>query len=39
MRLAKSSRIAEGRPAVWMPLADIDGAALPSPVKKLLSRL
>ncbi|HXF78127.1 MAG TPA: A/G-specific adenine glycosylase [Usitatibacter sp.] len=35
----KSMRIAEGRGAMWMPVADIDGAALPSPVKKLLSRL
>jgi A/G-specific adenine glycosylase len=26
-------------PRVWLPLADIDGAALPSPVKKLLRRL
>src|SRR6185312_2508204 len=35
----KSMRIAEGRGAMWMQVADIDGAALPSPVKKLLSRL
>ena len=36
VRLAKASRIAEGRPAMWLPLADVAGAALPSPVKKLL---
>ena len=39
VRLAKASKIAQGRPATWMPLADISGAALPSPVKRLLSRL
>jgi A/G-specific adenine glycosylase len=39
VQLAKSAGIAEGRGATWMPLADIAGAALPSPVKKLLSRL
>ena len=36
VRLGKASRIAQGRPAMWMALGDIEGAALPSPVKKLL---
>jgi|KBSSwiStaDraftv2_1062776.scaffolds.fasta_scaffold53817_2 A/G-specific adenine glycosylase len=27
-----------GRAAIWLPLADIDGAALPSPVRQLLRR-
>ena len=36
--LRKSSRLAQGRGAVWMPLAEIPGAALPAPVKKLLLR-
>jgi A/G-specific adenine glycosylase len=39
VRLAKAARIAEGRGATWMPLADVGGAALPSPVKKLLKAL
>jgi A/G-specific adenine glycosylase len=39
VRLARAAKIAQGRPATWMPLADIPGAALPSPVKRLLSRL
>jgi A/G-specific adenine glycosylase len=36
VRIRKAARLAEGRPATWMPLADIAGAALPAPVKKLL---
>ena len=36
VRLAKRASIAGERGASWMPLADIAGAALPSPVKKLL---
>jgi A/G-specific adenine glycosylase len=36
VQLAKSACIAEGRAATWMPLADIAGAALPAPVKRLL---
>ena len=37
VRLRKSMRLAEGtKTAIWMPLAGIAGAALPSPVKKLL---
>jgi A/G-specific adenine glycosylase len=39
VRLKKVARIAEGRSATWMPLADLAGAALPSPVRKLLARL
>jgi len=34
--VAKAGRLAEGRGATWMALSDIAGAALPSPVKKLL---
>jgi A/G-specific adenine glycosylase len=37
--LKKATRIAEGRAAAWMPLADLAGAALPSPVRKLLKTL
>jgi len=35
----KAMKLAEGRRATWTALADIDGAALPSPVKKLLKGL
>ncbi|HEX4781334.1 MAG TPA: A/G-specific adenine glycosylase [Usitatibacter sp.] len=34
--VAKSKGVAEGRGATWMALADIAGAALPAPVKRLL---
>jgi A/G-specific adenine glycosylase len=34
-----ASRIAASRPATWLPLADIAGAALPSPIRKLLRSL
>jgi A/G-specific adenine glycosylase len=34
--LARGAKLAEGKPAIWMPLDDVSGAALPSPVKKLL---
>jgi A/G-specific adenine glycosylase len=37
VRLARPARIAAEKAAVWMPLAEIAGAALPSPVRKLLS--
>jgi A/G-specific adenine glycosylase len=37
--LARTSRVAGEREASWLPLSDIAGAALPSPVKKLLARL
>ncbi|HEY2628868.1 MAG TPA: A/G-specific adenine glycosylase, partial [Usitatibacter sp.] len=36
VRIRKAARLAEGKPATWMPLSDIAGAALPAPVKKLL---
>ncbi len=36
VRIAKSTRVAEGKSAIWMPLSDVAGAALPAPVKKLL---
>jgi A/G-specific adenine glycosylase len=39
IRLARGAKLAEGRPAIWMPLDDVNGAALPSPVKKLLRSL
>ena len=39
VRLGKSTRLAEGKAATWMPLSDLAGAALPSPVRKLLARL
>jgi A/G-specific adenine glycosylase len=36
VRLGKSTRLAEGKPGMWLPLSDLAGAALPSPVRKLL---
>ena len=39
VRLGKSTRVAEGKAATWMALGDLAGAALPSPVRKLLSRV
>jgi A/G-specific adenine glycosylase len=36
VRLRKATRLARDKAATWMPLADIAGAALPAPVKKLL---
>jgi A/G-specific adenine glycosylase len=39
IRLARGAKLAEGKPAMWMPLDDVGGAALPSPVKKLLASL
>jgi A/G-specific adenine glycosylase len=35
----RGARDAFERPATWLPLADIEGAALPSPVRRLLERL
>jgi A/G-specific adenine glycosylase len=35
-RPRKSSRVADGKPAMWLPLSEIAGAALPAPVKRLL---
>ena len=39
IRLARGAKLTEGKPAMWMPLEDVSGAALPSPVKKLLRSL
>jgi A/G-specific adenine glycosylase len=39
IRVRKASALAEGKSATWLPLADIAGAALPSPVRKLLARI
>lgn len=39
IELRSSARLAEGRPATWLALADLAGAALPSPVRKLLQKL
>jgi A/G-specific adenine glycosylase len=39
MKLAKATRLAEGRAGTWMPLCDLAGAALPSPVRKLLRQV
>jgi A/G-specific adenine glycosylase len=39
VRLGKSTRLAEGKAGTWMALADLAGAALPSPVRKLLQKL
>ncbi len=39
IRLARSARLAESRPATWLPLSDLDSAALPSPVRKLLAKV
>ena len=32
-------RLAQGKPATWLALADLPGAALPSPVRRLLASL
>jgi A/G-specific adenine glycosylase len=39
MELGKGSRAAQGRPALWLALDDLSGAALPSPIRKLLEKL
>jgi A/G-specific adenine glycosylase len=39
VRLGKSTRFAEGKAGVWVPLTELAGAALPSPVRKLLKKL
>ena len=39
LKLAPGARLAEARPAMWLALSDVKGAALPSPVKKLLASL
>src|SRR4051812_38943367 len=35
----RASALSESKPATWLPLADLAGAALPSPVRKLLQTL
>ncbi len=39
IRLARGTKLAQGKPAMWLPLSDVKSAALPSPVKKLLASL
>lgn len=39
IKLARGAKLTESRPAMWLPLSDVKGAALPSPVKKLLTSL
>jgi A/G-specific adenine glycosylase len=39
MQVRKATRLAEGKPAVWLPLTELAGAALPSPVRKLLGKM
>jgi len=39
IRARGTRRLAEGRPAAWLALADLQGAALPSPVRRLLASL
>jgi hypothetical protein len=39
MELKKATRLAQGRPGIWLPLSALAGAALPAPVRKLLARL
>jgi A/G-specific adenine glycosylase len=39
IRPARGSTLAKDKAAVWLPLTEVNGAALPSPVKKLLSAL
>ncbi|HET9471034.1 MAG TPA: NUDIX domain-containing protein, partial [Usitatibacter sp.] len=36
IRAARTRRATEARPATWLALAELDGAALPSPVRRLL---
>jgi A/G-specific adenine glycosylase len=39
LELGKATALAEGKAATWMPLTELAGAALPSPVRKLLKKL
>ena len=39
VHLKKAARLAPGKPATWMPLSELAGAALPSPVRRLLQSL
>jgi A/G-specific adenine glycosylase len=36
IRTTKGTRVSEGKSAIWLALSDLAGAALPSPVRKLL---
>ena len=36
LRVRAATRLAQGKAATWMPLADLAGAALPAPVRRLL---
>jgi A/G-specific adenine glycosylase len=39
IRPRRARRVAEGKGGAWVALDDLDGAALPSPVRRLLSSL
>jgi A/G-specific adenine glycosylase len=39
IRARGAQRLAEGKPAAWLALGDLQGAALPSPVRRLLASL
>jgi A/G-specific adenine glycosylase len=39
IELARASRVAQGKPATWVALDDLAGAALPAPVRKLLNQV
>ena len=39
IHLRKAPRLGSGKPAMWLPLSDLAGAALPSPVRKLLKSI
>ncbi|HEX7466100.1 MAG TPA: A/G-specific adenine glycosylase [Usitatibacter sp.] len=39
IELARASRVAQGKPATWVALDDLAGAALPSPIRRLLEKL
>ena len=39
IKLARGARLAQGKPAMWLPLSEVKAAALPSPVKKMLAAL
>lgn len=39
MRVRKATALAEGKAATWLPLSELAGAALPSPVRKLLATI
>lgn len=39
IEVGKAAPLAAQRAAIWLPLADIAGAALPSPVRRLLKRV